>query len=476
MCSVEGDEELGPIKTPKAEESAKVRNCVKCCNPGILITRINDSFCKTCFQVYVVHKFRAAIGKSHLIRDGERVLVAFSGGPNSAALIHMIQDGLGLKVHKKLRFIPTLIHVDQTSVLPLEESDRQAVQAKVGQLMADSGFPAFMTRLDVGLTLESSPASTSSLPADQLYWPVDTLGPRGDLGPKMQDRLTSVVQGLTSISSREDFILNLRNQLLVSIARHMGISKVLTAECSTRLGVRILSDVAQGRGSQVALNTTFADARNEDVQFVRPVRDLNVKDLAMYNNLFHVSSVFIPTLTTKGEVGASIERLTETFVTGLQADYQSTVPNIVKTSEKLGLPNFSATKCVYCKSPLDTSAGSPALGTASALNAVQFSISLSQNQVQQRSGSAKTEGQGCSSQDTCCGEGDGSCHSKIEKGIQLNDIMDHLCYGCQLSIRNFTGDSVTLPLFMKKEAEFATQRIKMRDEIADFLLEDDDDS
>ena len=32
----------------------------------------------------------------------------------------------------------------------------------------------------------------------------------------------------------------------------------------------------------------------------------------------------------QGEPGASIERLTEDFVTGLQADYQSTISNIVR--------------------------------------------------------------------------------------------------------------------------------------------------
>ena len=40
----------------------------------------------------MVHKFRSAIGKSKLIRDGEKVLVAFSGGANSSALLHLIQD------------------------------------------------------------------------------------------------------------------------------------------------------------------------------------------------------------------------------------------------------------------------------------------------------------------------------------------------------------------------------------------------
>ena len=43
------------------------------------------------------------------------------------------------------------------------------------------------------------------------------------------------------------------------IARQMGVTKILTAENSTRLGVRILTDVSQGRGSQLALSTVSYD-------------------------------------------------------------------------------------------------------------------------------------------------------------------------------------------------------------------------
>ena len=57
---------------------------------------INQLFCsfpiRDCFMVYVDHKFRASIGKSHLIRDHEKVLLAFSGGHSSSALLHLVQE------------------------------------------------------------------------------------------------------------------------------------------------------------------------------------------------------------------------------------------------------------------------------------------------------------------------------------------------------------------------------------------------
>lgn len=55
---------------------------------AVLLKSLN----RECFMVYVTHKFRAAIGKSKLIRDGESVLVGMSGGQASSCLLHLIQE------------------------------------------------------------------------------------------------------------------------------------------------------------------------------------------------------------------------------------------------------------------------------------------------------------------------------------------------------------------------------------------------
>lgn len=470
MCNVEDDGLLKPLQTNKSTPGSA---CVKCGEPGILIIRIHDSFCKNCFQVYVVHRFRAAIGKSKLIRDGEHVLVAYSGGANSSALLHLIQDGLSERAHKKLRFIPTLLHVDECSILPLQEEEHQQLLQKVCTLMTNTGIPSFLTKLELGLALTRTNENSEPATDPSLVWSVqDGTVPNCDTKATLKEKLKSVLNNLASASSKEDFIRNLRNQLLVCIARQMGFTKIITAECSTRLGVRILTDVAQGRGSQLALNTGFSDNRNGDVMFVRPVRDLNVKELTMLNTLFGVDSVFIPCITTKGQTLASIEHLTETFVTGLQADYQSTVPNIVKTSEKLGLPNSESTKCLLCQSPLDTDVGS-----ASALSAVEFSLKLAQSGgISQSAPSCEGKSLTNDVSSGCCGQGDSSCKSKSAANLRAEDVMEHLCYGCRLSLRSYDGAMESLPPFVANQAEIAKQRKIMKEEIADFLLEDDDDS
>ena len=64
------------------------------------------------FNSFTNKSFERSFGKSKVIRTGDRVLIAFSGGINSSAIIDMISDGLNEVQHKKLRFIPSIVFID----------------------------------------------------------------------------------------------------------------------------------------------------------------------------------------------------------------------------------------------------------------------------------------------------------------------------------------------------------------------------
>lgn len=471
MCSISESDVPSPIHKNNQKLDGKDKTlCVKCGVKGILVTRIQDTFCKDCFQVYVVHKFRAAIGKSKLIRDGEKVLVAFSGGANSAALLHLIKDGLSERAHKKLRFIPTILHIDETCLLDISNEHKKQMTEDISKLIINSGFQGYITSLEQSIkqTRNFEKDKLNDVESQALLCPVDSYSYNTGTNDKLAENLKAFVSNLASFSSKEDAISNLRIQLMVFVARQLGFDKILTAECSTRLGVKVLTDVSIGRGGQIALNTKFSDTRNGDVMFIRPVRDLNAKELTMYNNIFNVSSVFVPCITTKGTNSTSIERLTEAFVTGLQADYQSTVSNIVRTSEKLGVSDKKCSKCVVCQSQLDTEAKS-----ASALSAVEFSLKLSENKAKNN---GVTDNDDCKPDDEgCCGKGDGGCKDTAQSLPSLKDINKYICYGCRLSFRDFKGTVENFPSFVTQDVMKTSARNKMREEIADFLIEDCDD-
>lgn len=62
------------------------------------------------------HKFRAALGKSKIIRQGDSVLVDHSGELNSTVLLHLIKSGMSQSAHKKLIFKTIVLYIDGKSL------------------------------------------------------------------------------------------------------------------------------------------------------------------------------------------------------------------------------------------------------------------------------------------------------------------------------------------------------------------------
>ncbi|CAG2248315.1 CTU2 [Mytilus edulis] len=363
--------------------------------------------------------------------------------------------------------------LDEGAAIDMSAEERLDSCQKILQVMAKSGFPCHIRSLEEAMdssfiTTDSSKDSLASTELPDLDEQsqghrsnngLDTDRPQPAEKPKTNGlpidkdfkekcihydeseiKLKELLKSLKSVTAKEDLIKSLRYNILIDTARKHSHTKVMTGDCSTRLSVRLLSDISQGKGAHVAMETNL---------------DFSSKEVTLHNVLNDVESVFIPTLTTKAPQNTSIEHLTESFITGLQADYGSTVMNIMRTGEKLNTEILDSTEqqCIICHAPLDTSTG-----IASALNAVEFSQKISRKNDDKSS-------------PECCGEGDGSCNTKSGR-LNKEEALSTLCYGCRLMVKDLS-DVNKLPEYIQRDITNRVNRSKMKADIQDYLLADD---
>lgn len=498
MCQVEEDY---PDSLEHQNVPCVSKKCVKCKEgTAAVVLRAADAYCRDCFKEYFIHKFRAMLGKNRIIFPGEKVLLAVSGGPSSSSMLSQVQQGLSQNAHKKLRFVPGIVFIDEGGAVGQSLEERRLAVAELKALFKATGFPFHIVPLEQVLELPgevvTSVPQSSERPASAYKAAVDEFlqkkssfvtepEEKETTFPDVPEFRTQLLQQLMSsaqtMTARQDLLHNLRQHLLVHTARSQGYSKLMLGDHCTRLAVKLLTSISLGRGAQLAQDTGFSDFRFGDVIIVKPMRDYSAKEIAYYNRMFGVASVFIPSLETQTAEKASIQRLTESFVTKLQADFPSTVSTIYRTSEKLqptgqGCPTAKPSdRCLLCMCALDT-----AVEKASAFKATLISEQLSQirsppvsntNMQSQNPERAAAPGLCCSpGQTKDCDGGEGCCSTT--RTPEPTELKSLLCYSCQLTIRDMSSVE-RLPQFILAEARRKQRRSRIRAEISDFLLECD---
>lgn len=471
MCQVEEDyhELLKRVDRPSVS-----KKCVKCKEElAAVVIRAGDAYCRSCFRESFIHKFRAMLGKTRVIFPGEKVLLAVSGGPSSCSMLSQVQEGVSQNAHKKLRFLPGIVYIDEGGALGQSKEMRRKTTSELCEIFRSTGFPFYI------LPLEQSSNSTDVMVKEQ----------EGVSLPDVQESQTCLLQQLMdsakTLTAKQDLLNTLRQHLLVHTARTRGYSKLMLGDSCTRLAVKLLSSISLGRGALLAQDTGFSDSRYGDVIATRPMREYSAKEIAYYNHMFKVPSVFIPSLDSKTSDKASIQRLTETFITKLQADFSSTVSTIYRTSEKLQTACRSSSgaedteRCLLCMCSLDT-----VVDEASALQATLISEQLSQSKVPHPSGlksvpvkpeAVAAAGQCCTTDGPCGGaEGADNCCTSPKKH-EAAELRSLLCYSCRRTIGDMSSVH-HLPHYVLSEARTRQNRSVMREQISAFLLDDADEN
>ncbi|XP_036605301.1 cytoplasmic tRNA 2-thiolation protein 2 [Trichosurus vulpecula] len=529
MCQVGEDYGApGPAELqPKLPWRGCGQRCMKC-KEGlpVLIIRAGDAFCRDCFKAYYIHKFRAMLGKNRLIFPGEKVLLAWSGGPSSSSMIWQVQEGLSRESAKRLRFVPGIVYIDEGAVCGQSPEERAKTVAEMKLILQTVGFPYHIVSLEEVFHLPTSvlqPISQDPRRSENTYKEavdgfiqqqqqqqqqrlpeegdkeallsdeqiqeklrqlstqdsVDQEEVAGDSLPRAAETsaLMTLFNSVKTLTAKEELLQTLQTHLILHVARVQGYSKVMLGDSCTRLAIKLMTNLALGRGAFLAWDTGFSDDRHGDVVMLRPMRDYTLKEIAFYNRMFAVPSVFTPAIDTKAPEKASIHRLMESFILRLQAQFPSTISTVYRTSEKLvKAPRGGDTagavtaRCLLCMCALDIDS----IDSATAFGA-QTSEYLSQ-----KPSPAPTLPTGAPGRPCCAGgtkRQPGCCQdtrplSKREE--PRASFIEQLCYSCRVNMKDVPSLE-PLPPYILTESQCRSQRAWEKQEIQEFLFEESEE-
>ena len=467
MCSLT-ESALDPSMV--AEKVALVGSdltCKKCrLQKSVVNLRVRDTYCRDCFLTAVHHKVRATLGKHKATRPGDRVVVAATGGLNSSALLHVLQQGVQTDT-KRLLFLPSVLYVEEGAVYGEEEAVRRERVEEVVAALRQYGFPVHVTQLESYNSERVAPV----LGGDELV-----------ISPQLSLELAASFASVREGSARQELLLQLRRSVLVRAAREMGAAKVFTGESGTALAVELLAGVAGGAGASLPHRVGWRDGREEGVEVLRPLRDVSAKESALYCALHRLHTVAPSQSWGVGQDALfSIRKLTEEFLVGLQQDFPATIPTIFKTGDKLCAGEGEGEGCVLCDGSLDTDTA-----LHCSLQATQFSslvsargreeglgdrvATLLEEEASRSCATSCSEPSGVAESSGCCGAGDGSCKSgQAPASASLQEVVSQLCYSCRRTLAK-VKEVQELPTGLLRRVETRLRREEMRSEISEFLL------
>ncbi|KAK9727632.1 Cytoplasmic tRNA 2-thiolation protein 2, variant 2 [Basidiobolus ranarum] len=354
MCSLQDDIDIEKKSKPQ------LKTCVKCKVERAQYLVRHAQYCKQCFLHTLVGKFRVMISKSKFVVGRKEckpnVLLAFSGGASSRALVHMMNEfHVGDPAVKKKTILDNvkICHIDESIICGPEEGTLKQAENIISQ------YPFQF----IGASLEDvfSSEYTDSDFEQVLRTEIVTR----EEGSKSHDQLKAVIESSTltnkekanallnnivKATAKEDMISYLKNKLLIQIAKRENCSIILLGDSSTRIAVKCIAYTSKGRGFSLPYDVAAEIEVEKGVGYLRPLRDCLTKELGIYNYLHKLETVFVPTITTGAPIKASIDRLTEEFITSLDRDFPSTVSTVVRTASKLTTSKSSEQneRCTVC--------------------------------------------------------------------------------------------------------------------------------
>ncbi|KAJ2702954.1 Cytoplasmic tRNA 2-thiolation protein 2 [Coemansia sp. IMI 203386] len=490
MCDIDAAPKVPDTRRPKKTQNERQQQrvpgmCIKCktARPNVTIRRC--LYCKPCFVRTSVVKFRAALSKSRRrIEDNKaagarsdteaeaaegasRAMVALSGGACSSALLQLTLD-----YHKSMAEKGAAVqspysqiivgHVDESALFDVASDavrgiagDVEFRQARLEDVFAATDDSDALLQI---VAANIAPGSS----ADRFKALV--VRPASEEQHSPRERLHRLFDSLGSATNRESLLDAIKTYLLARLARESGCSVLLMGDSATRIASKIVSLTSRGRGFSLPLEVASECAWLDGLTVVRPMRDFVAKEIAFLNLWAGFRSVVVPTFTTGAPAHASIDRLTEAFVVGLDRDFASTVPTVCRTVQKLEpRPEaLVASPCLVCGMPVDP-------------NSQTWRSRLTVSDAPLHSSASEPA--------SIPADADISTSASSAAAPPL-DISTRLCYACQSVLHFCKSDGLVLPAFCAERladqadtsASSGTRGHEaLRKQVEQFLIDSDDE-
>ncbi|RUS22228.1 LOW QUALITY PROTEIN: hypothetical protein BC937DRAFT_89955 [Endogone sp. FLAS-F59071] len=497
MCDI--DEPVMVNEHPKpARES-----CIKCkIAPSIVVIR-HAMYCKSVFQLYYIYSDHPPSGpvffsplsassapssaNPNFAKEGERVLLAFSGGPSSRylsipltstslpfhspfyrAMLHLLSEFQYVAPHetskRQLFGGVTVCHVDESALFGPQEGTLERVEAVVRE-----GYPRMPF---VGVRMEDifGKEYTESGEFEKVIKAVDNTGDKDGEIPHIyiilgtpyipRRRVTNTrflrlkcrpphPPLLQSHHSHRQRIFVLPSEAQPPRSNRPTCTRLFLGDTSTRLAIRTISLTAKGRGYSLPLDVAVEDAVSvPGVVVLRPMKDMLAKEVGVYNRWKELENGVVVTKSwaTGAEPRNSIERLTEEFIVGLDRDFPSTVSTITRTASKLTPAedmDFEKT-CALCLKPIQ-------------LHTKSWRQRITVTTVPSTISSLPS--------------------THLPRPSDTTDLTELICYSCQVDLRDTRREegAVMFPPYLAERVEAGRTREErleeMRRQVEGFLLE-----
>lgn len=343
-CNPKDDDSDNEIM-PKKAAIKKVINpiCCKCKGKATYNFKNGIILCADCFKLGIVeHRFKTSLRKYVNIKGKQKnqFWVLLSGGCSSICLAKVVSESLKTgPTGRKMFFDAKQIHVDE-SVFYYDPEDLGGKEREQRNLQKIKDFTQ-----DIGLELHI----------------IDLVEFFNNENIVLKDLLASLKD---AGSCREDFIKNFRRRAIHNFCKANNVTKVLQGDNGDSLAKSAFTSIIKGKGYEMynegSYQTNFMD--DENILLCRPLKDTSQKDMYYYNKITNVEDWIIERrnlcLDVTGKSSnlpgrGNFDALIENFQQTLQRDFNSTIPTVLATTEKLVKPKPLQQKCRACGLGLD---------------------------------------------------------------------------------------------------------------------------